>query len=167
MRRGVFQCFGEQSTQHPGGVHRQCQGPGVGAESGCQHHQRGPHQFGNGAQGVKHEARRTLQRPTETTGRRQRQHQAEYRREQGAEGRHGHGFHGATADGLQMAGAQVRAEKTQHVGAHLLQVTAARQFAEVDAQVAERGHDRRADTEDQQQVEKAIHANLQRNRRLI
>ena len=144
----------------------QCQGAGIGAEPGGKDHQRGPHQFRNRAQGVEHQARRALQRPAEAPGRGQCQQQAEYRREQGAQGGHGDGFQSAVADGLQMARAQVRAEKTLRIGAHLLQVAAATQLAEVDAQVDERGDHRCADAQQQHQVDQAIHASLQRNRRL-
>ncbi|MNR60298.1 hypothetical protein D3C85_1817470 [compost metagenome] len=66
-----------------------------------------------------------------------------------------------------MAGAQVRAEKTQHVRAHLLEVAAARQFTQVETQIAERGDGRCDDQGDQHQVDQTIHANLQRSRRLL
>ncbi|MNO90365.1 hypothetical protein D3C76_818720 [compost metagenome] len=65
-----------------------------------------------------------------------------------------------------MSGAQVRAEKTLNVGEHLFQVAAATQFAEVDAQVAERSEYCGADAQHQQQVDQATHASLQRSRRL-
>ncbi|MNC68753.1 hypothetical protein D3C75_1193860 [compost metagenome] len=65
-----------------------------------------------------------------------------------------------------MARAQVRAEKALRISAHLLQVIAIAQRAEVDAQVAEGRDHRSADTQQQRQIDQAIHASLQRSRRL-
>ncbi|MNR48509.1 hypothetical protein D3C85_1677540 [compost metagenome] len=78
-----------------------------------------------------------MQGPAKAPGRGQRQQQAEYRREQGAQGGHGNGFQGAVTDGLQMARAQVGAEKTLGISTHPVQVAAAAELAEVDAQVDE------------------------------
>ncbi|MNP21465.1 hypothetical protein D3C76_1140830 [compost metagenome] len=69
-------------------------------------------------------------------------------------------------DGLQMTRAQVRAEKALGIGAHLLEVAAVAQCAEVDAQIAERSDHRNAQAQQQCQVDQAIHASLQRSRRL-
>ena len=43
--RGVLQRLGKQAAQHAGGVQRQCQGAGKGAEPGGQHHQGCPDQL--------------------------------------------------------------------------------------------------------------------------
>jgi hypothetical protein len=69
-------------------------------------------------------------------------------------------------DGLQMARAQVRAEKTLGISTHPVQVAAAAELAEVDAQVDERSNDRCADAQQQDEVQQAIHVSLQRSRRL-
>ncbi|MNC67613.1 hypothetical protein D3C75_1181230 [compost metagenome] len=70
------------------------------------------------------------------------------------------------ADRFQMTRAQVRAEKALRINAHLVQIAAVAEFAQVDAQVDERGADRRADAQDHDHVEQAVHASLQRSRRL-
>src|SRR5690606_15049744 len=99
--RRIFQGFGEQPAEHPGGVQGQRQGTGVGAEAGGQHHQRRPDQLGNGAQGVEQQARRLFRDESPAAGRRQRQQQAGERRQQGTDGRHGQGLQGAVTEFLE------------------------------------------------------------------
>ena len=110
----------------------QGQGAGIRAKACSQHHQRGPDQFGNRAQGIQQQTRSALQRPAEAPCGGQGQQQAKYSGEQRTEGRHGQGFHCAMADGRQVLGAQVRAEKALHVASHLAQAVAADQCTQVD-----------------------------------
>ncbi|MND99476.1 hypothetical protein D3C80_918620 [compost metagenome] len=100
-------------------MQRQRQGTGIRPQARRQHGQRRPYQFRYCPQGVEQQTCSTLQRPTETPGRRQGYQQAEHHREQRAQARHRQGFQGALGHRAQMLRAQVRAEKARRISAHL------------------------------------------------
>lgn len=113
------------------------EGAGIGAEAGGEDHEGGPDQFGDGAQGIQQQAGGALHWPAEASGGGQGEGDAEDGGEQGAEGGHGEGFEGAVKHRAQVADAEVGAEETLHVGAHLFQAVGVGEFFEVEAQVAE------------------------------
>ena len=97
----------------------QRQGAGIGAKAGGQYHQCGPDQLRNRAQGIEQQPRNRLGDGAEAIRRGQRQQQAEQRRQQGADGRHGQGFQRAVADGAQVHRRQVGRHEAGGVIGHL------------------------------------------------
>ncbi|MCY1428059.1 hypothetical protein D9M71_439300 [compost metagenome] len=165
FRRGVFQGFGKQPAEHASGMQGQGQGAGVWAEAGSQHHQRCPDQFRHGTQGVEHQPRATLGNTAEAAGGGDGEEHPQQGCQQGAQGRHGEGFHGTPADGGKMRCGQVGLEEARRVAAHLLQGIATDQRAEIDAQPYE-GSDRRRQQGEQHEEIARPHANLPRRKRL-
>src|SRR5690606_28818649 len=153
----VLQRLGEQATQHTGGVQRQRQGAGIGPQPGGQYHQRRPHQFRNGPQGIEYQARGVQGQRAIATGCRQRQRQPEQRGQQGAQRRHGQGFQRTATDGGQVRGGKVRGQEAAGVFGHLAQPVGAGQVGELQIEEAEGPDDRQQQGGQQQAIDQARH----------